>query len=57
MIIKYKKDALEIEFEGSVDDGLKLLQLIERPMFLIKNKDGEITKEAIKEFNNNWRDK
>ena len=32
--IKYKKESLEIEFKGSLEDGLKLLTKLEPPRLI-----------------------
>ena len=34
LIIKYKSESLEIEFKGSLEDGLKLLTKLEPPRFI-----------------------
>lgn len=47
MKIKYKTNSLELDFEGSVEDGLKILKQLEPPMFIMGidegTKGGDIT--------------
>jgi uncharacterized protein YqgV (UPF0045/DUF77 family)/DNA-directed RNA polymerase subunit RPC12/RpoP len=53
--LKYKTNSLELNFEGSVEDGLKILRQLEPPVFIMdvdeKPKNGKIT------INHNYTEK
>jgi len=41
MIIKYKSNNLEVEFEGSTEEGIKLLNQLEGPKYIMTFDEGK----------------